>query len=373
MSIRWRKSALFLLGILGLCSFACAQARQSVKSPEVHADGKVTFRLAAPNARKVLLEASFAAGNKGMTRNGRGVWAITLGPLNPGILGYRFNVDGLRILDPKNPEGRLGNWPESTVTVPARPPAVYALQAVPHGEVHRHYYASKSLAATRRLFVYLPPGYAAAGAKRYPVLYLLHGSGDDASTWSRFGRAPLILDNLIAAGKAVPMIVVMPYGHARLPGVKNSSDRANRVEAFSRDLLQDIMPLVDKRYRTATGPGNRAIVGLSMGGGQSLRIGLNHPELFHWVGGFSSYLPGDMKALFPVLDARPDRANKTLKTLWVGCGKDDFLLSQNQAFNAFLKQKQIRHVYRLTEGGHSWPVWRGYLAEFAPLLFKKGE
>jgi enterochelin esterase family protein len=344
-----------------------------VISPEVHPDRTVTFRLRAPEATSVKLTGPLGRKGGAMQKDDAGIWKLTVGPVEPDIYGYKFEVDGLAILDPRNPHGRLGRWPESLVDVPGDPPPLHARRPVPHGEVHQHLYQSKPLGgAARRFFVYLPPGYSQTGSDRYPVLYLLHGSGDDASTWTHLGRANYILDNLIAAGKAKPMIVVMPYGHARLPAghPEGGDTRVARQRAFGVDLIGEVMPRVEKRYRTRAAPEDRAIVGLSMGGGQSLRIGLNRPDMFRWVGGFSSAVRGALPELFPALDRAPEKASENLRLLWVGCGKDDFLLRQNEAFRKWLEKKQIRHTYRLTEGGHSWPVWRRYLAEFVPLLFK---
>jgi enterochelin esterase-like enzyme len=214
------------------------------------------------------------------------------------------------------------------------------------------------------LAVYTPPDYG-KGSRHYPVLFLQHGSGDNQATWTVHGKAHWILDNLIADGRAVPMVVVMMDGHAAAPG----SGGGDNTALFERDLLGDVLPWVEANYRVKKQPGDRAIAGLSMGGGQSLTIGLNHRELFGWIGAFSAAAPeGDA-----IASALKDVAgvNKSLKLLWIGIGKDDFLLQRNKDFTALLDKQGVRYEWHLTDGGHAWPVWRGYLADFAPLLFKK--
>jgi enterochelin esterase family protein len=240
---------------------------------------------------------------------------------------------------------------------------------VPHGVVRMHEYQSRSLGKLRRLQVYTPSGYDRNRAK-FPVLYLLHGNGDTEATWVEHGRAHLIADNLFAWGKAASMIIVMPDGHALPPGPRttNAAERARAIAAFEGDLLQDVIPLVEANYRVKEGASYRAIIGLSMGGGQSLTIGLNHPELFAWVGGMSaSIFSPETSIAYALGDAAT--TNRKLKLLWFACGKDDFLLKQNQQFDELLTARGIRHTFKLTEGNHSWPVWRRYLAEFLPQLF----
>ena len=244
---------------------------------------------------------------------------------------------------------------------------LHDFQDVPHGGVREHTYRSKSLGRLRELAVYTPPGYDQAADARFPTLYLQHGSGDNQATWIAHGKAHWILDNLLAQGRAKPMVVVMMDGHAVPPGAGASGFNAN-TPAFELDLLEDVMPFIEANYRVKPDAANRGIVGLSMGGGQSLTIGLNHLDRFAWVGGFSSSVP-PRETVAGALD-NTDSANAKLKLLWIGCGKDDFLLKRNEDFIALLKEKNLRHEWHLTEGSHSWPVWRGYLAEFAPKLFQ---
>ena len=225
---------------------------------------------------------------------------------------------------------------------------------MPHGTVHQHGYASTALGRASEIVVYTPPGYERETAGRYPVLYLFHGTGDTEATWTEFGRAHLILDNLIAAGKAVPMILVMPDGHADLQE-EEGDHKANFIK-FEADMLGSVLPLVDSTYRTIPTPGGRAINGLSMGGMQSLEIGINHPELFAYIGGMSAYVPYPEELLERGLK-NPD-LNAELKLLWISIGKDDFLLKETESFHQLLRKHDIRLQWILTSGGHEWPVWR---------------
>ena len=335
-------------------------------SPEVHPDRTVTFRLRAPNAKDVKVAGEWPGGATALTNND-GVWSATLGPLEPNIYGYSLTVDGLSMVDPNNPWVKpMRAARTSVLEVPGEPPQLWEFQPVPHGTVHEHVYFSKSLNTKRRFHVYTPPGYE-KNSKNYPVLYLFHGSGDNDATWTDTGRAQFISDNLLAQNKTKPMVIVMTDGHAFTGNpVQVSTNLVNRnVEAFSDDLLKDVMPLAESTYRVQANRDNRAIIGLSMGGGQSLNIGLRHRELFAWVGGMSSYLPNAEKV---VAEAFPD-SKSNLKVLWFACGKDDRLVENARQLSAALKAKGIPHEFKETPGNHSWPVWRRYLGEFMPLLF----
>ena len=344
-----------------------AQFRQSIVSPEVHQDRRVTFRLRAPQAEKVEVEAGFVQGGRPMGKDENGLWSITLGPVEPDIYEYVFNVDGLQIVDPSNSWLKvwLGNS-RNLVEIPGEEPMFYEARQVPHGTVHIHKYQSKSLGVPRQLYLYTPPGYETNQDTTYPVLYLFHGFGDPVDAWTGVGRANLVMDNLIAEKKARPFIIVMPYGHTpSSPPVMRS---IGRYEAFEKDLIEDVIPYVQKCYRVSTGQKDRAVAGLSMGGGQSLTIGLNNLDLFGWIGAFSSAVPEGQK--FEKLLAEPESINEKLKLLWIGCGRQDFLFEANQKFLEQLKNDKIRHISHITEGGHEWRLWRNYLNEIAPLLFK---
>jgi len=341
-----------------------------VVSPEVKADRTVTFRLRAPKAAEVLLNGEWKGGGKlPMTKDDQGLWSLTVGPLEPDLYGYSYAVDGMTLTDPSNPVLKPMRSPRtSVVDVPGDPPRLHEYQEVPHGTVRLHEYASKALGRRRPLRVYTPPGYDRDPAARYPVLYLFHGSGDTEATWTSFGHAHLIADNLLAQGKARAMILVMTDGHA----VVGPEARARNVEMFGRDLLEDVLPFVEANYRTRADRESRAIVGLSMGGGQSLTVGLNHLELFAWVGGFSAAINNPEVTVASAL-ADPAATNSKLKLLWIACGKDDGLVKNAQALSEVLTRREIRHELRITDGNHSWPVWRGYLGDFLPRLFAEGK
>jgi enterochelin esterase family protein len=345
-------------------------------SPEVQPDGRVTFRLRALDAKAVTVSGEWGGGAKPLARDDDGIWTVTLGPLKPDIYGYSFSVDGFQTLDPGNAWVKPMRSPRtSLVEVPADPPRLQEFQDVPHGTVRIHEYRSRSLGRLRRLHVYTPPGYDADTTTRYPVLYLFHGSGDNDATWTTCGRAHVIIDNLLAQRKAQPMVVVMPDGHAAPPQPRTAGTPggpgggvSRNVVAFERDLLEDVMPLVESSYRVRSDAAHRAIAGLSMGGGQSLTIGLNHPQTFAWIGGFSSAVFEPETTLSAAL-ADPKATDRALRLVWIACGKDDRLIENGRRFSEALKEHGIRHEFIATEGNHSWPVWRRYLGEFAPLLF----
>ncbi|HLY07932.1 MAG TPA: alpha/beta hydrolase-fold protein [Planctomycetota bacterium] len=357
--------------MLALFSMLVALQQQvPVVSPEVKADRMVTFRLRAPKAAEVVLNGEWKGGGKlAMTKDDQGLWSLTVGPLEPDLYGYSFGVDGLTLADPSNAVLKPMRSPRtSVVDIPGDPPRLHEAQNVAHGTVRLHEYESKALGRRRPLRVYTPPGYDQDPSARYPVLYLFHGSGDNEATWTSFGRAHLIADNLLAQGKAKAMIIAMTDGHA----VVGPEARAKNVEMFGKDLLEDAMPFVEANYRTKPDRQSRAIVGLSMGGGQSLTVGLNHLELFAWVGGFSSSITNPEVTVAPAL-ADPAATNAKLRLLWIACGKDDRLVKDAQALSDVLSKREIKHELKITEGNHSWPVWRGYLGEFLPLLFGEGK
>ncbi len=338
-----------------------------VRSPQVLADRRVTFQLRAPKATEVAVAGQWPNGRAPMIKDANEVWSVTVGPVPAGIWEYGFQIDGVQMIDPGNPAIKPMREPRTSILhIPGEPPLPHDFQNVPHGTVRQHAYLSKSLGRLRELVVYTPPSYDKQADVRFPTLYLQHGMGDNQATWVVHGKAHWILDNLIAQGKARPMVVVMMDGHAS--GGRGMAGFQNNTAAFARDLLEDVMPFVEANCRVKTEAADRAIAGLSMGGGQSLTIGLNHLDRFAWVAGFSSAVPA-REAIAGFLND-PAAANAKLKLLWIGIGKDDFLLQQNQGFIATLKEKDIRHEWHLTEGTHSWPVWRLYLADLALKLFQ---
>lgn len=342
-----------------------------VLSPELLPDRRVIFRVRASNASEVTITGEWTNGVKQLAKDASGVWSVTLGPLAPDLYGYSFFIDGFQTLDPANPAVKpMRSVRTSILEVPAVDPLLHDFQNVAHGTVRQHAYGSR--ANLRHLVVYTPPGYDMAPASRYPVLYLLHGSGDNESTWTGIGRAHWIADNLLARDKCRPLIIVMTDGHPPASSGTGTApeSRGQALAAFQRDLLEETLPFIEANYRTLPGPTNRAIAGFSLGGGQSLIIGLNHPDLFAWVGGMSAAMGNPAETFRSALADAPI-TNGRLKLLWFACGKDDFVLKSNQQLDALLAARGIRHEFAVTEGSHGWPVWRRHLVDFLPRLFAK--
>jgi enterochelin esterase-like enzyme len=357
------------------------RADPAVTSPEVAADRRVTFRLRAPQAKAVTVSGDFGADVE-MGKNADGIWSATIGPLDPEMYVYYFTLDGVRLTDPSNPELKIGYVPSTTtslLTVPGERPAFYDVQDVPHGEIRTLLYKSRSNRTTRELTVYLPPGYDDARNRRYPVLYLLHGFANDHHSWHRYGRANDILDNLLAEKRIEPFLVVMPlgYGGAQINGdgtgipPKGAGTFGGDAALYERDLLEDIIPMIDNKYRTMADRKHRAIAGFSMGGGQAGRVGLRHLETFSRVGIMSAGMAGgpDTEPL-ATLAAKPARTNQQIDLLWIACGKDDAAMKGAKSLHDTLARARIEHTFLETEGAHHWRVWRRYLRDLAPVLFK---
>ena len=367
-----------------LVSALLAQAPQrqptpndTLKSPKVMNDKRVAIQIYAPKASEVTVSGDFLGGNKpiSLTKNELGVWSATVGPLRPDYYTYTLMVDGVRTADPKNAVIKQGiSSIENVMTVPGPETAFEDNKMVPHGEVREVWYPSSTLGMMRRVHVYTPPGYDKGNAK-YPVFYLLHGAGDDDSGWNSIGRAGFIIDNLIAAGKAKSMIVVMPNGSMPLPpqtGMPNGQTMNQMRDLFSSELLKDVMPMVEKTYRTLNKPEDRALAGLSMGGFQTLDVTMTHPELFDYVGVFSSGFFGatvdEAETKYAKVLNDPS-FNKGKKLFWVSIGKDDFVMDANKKTLALLDKHNIKYQYKESSGGHTWINWRQYLNEYVPLLF----
>jgi enterochelin esterase-like enzyme len=360
----------------------------SVISPEVGADRTVTLRYLAPNASQVTANGELDGKPHPMTKGADGVWTVTVGPLDPDIYTYAFTVDGVVALDPRNVNTKYGygNFGAvSIVEVPGDGPQFYDTKAVPHGEVRIRPYTSKTLGLTRTVWVYTPPNYDKGG--NFPVMYLLHGAGDIESGWTLIGRANNILDNLIAEGKAKPMVVVMPLGHAiqsfwtgpaksaaapgAAPGGAPPSPAPAALSPFAKDLLDDVMPMIESTYKVSKKPDDRAIAGLSMGGGQTMNIAFNRPELFRYVVMMSPAAPRTPEQLYPAAFKDPSTLNKQFKLFWMAVGKDDTLTGPgDRDLTKAFEQAGIKHQFKLTDGRHEWTVWRHHLQEVAPLLFK---
>jgi enterochelin esterase family protein len=345
-----------------------------VVSPEVLPDKRVTFRFRAPNAKEVAVDRE-GAPKLAMQKDAEGVWSVTTDPLDPDVYGYAFAADGVRLVDPGNPVivPNLLNK-SSALHVPGPASLPWEVGEVPHGVLHRHFYRSRVVGDNRDFYVYTPPAYDPHEAKRYPVLYLLHGFSDDASGWTAVGRAHTILDNLIAAGKAKPMLVVMTLGYGapefvtRGFGVfRDAALRQRNYDRYREALFTEVMPFIEGNYRARADRESRAIAGLSMGGAESLFVGLNALDRFAWIGAFSSGgLPEEFDATFPGLDAK---ANERLRLLWIACGTDDRLIDVNRKLHGWLDAKGVKHTMVETPGAHTWMVWRRNLATLMPLLF----
>lgn len=383
-----------------ICLGASAQQNlfpsQDLHSAIVHDDGSVTFNFLAPKAHKVQIVGDFMEGEKGsnvgmassgivdMTEGEGGVWTYTSKPLVSELYSYTFLVDGIATIDPNHPYvfrdfATLTNL----FTVPGGMGDLYSVQDVPHGSVTAVWYHSDGLEMDRRMNVYTPAEYLANPKKKYPVLYLLHGMGGDEDEWKNFGRACTIIDNLIAQGKAEPMIVVMPNGHAGMKAAPGESSmgyykpyhfQEGTMDGTFEKYFPEIVTFVDKNYRTKANKANRAIAGLSMGGFHSAHISANYPDLFAYVGLFSAAVGVSDTSISPMyqdLEAKiATQFKKGVKLYWLGCGNVDFLYNNNKAFREKLDANGFPYVYKETDGGHVWKNWRIYLADYAPRLFK---
>ncbi len=356
------------------------------KSPEILPDNRVIFRLYAPKATDVSVTGGWMTGtgaSEDMVKGDTGLWTLTVGPLKPEYYGYKFIIDGVTVLDPNNLQIRrdwLGH--ESVLLVPGKETELYFAHDVPGGTLSKVWYDSPVIGLRRRMFIYTPPGYE-KGTEKYPVLYLLHGGFNDEETWSSMGRINVIMDNLIALGKAKPMIVVMPNGNAdeaavpyesypfTLPSGNDGTPSAfNMMNGkFETSIVKDIIPFIEANYRVPANSKNRAIIGYSMGGGQTFRIVLDNPDVFGYIGVFGP-------AIFP----QPPETDLKMEALkvadpilyWVGCGIDDNLCYEGttKILLPLLKKNNINYLYNETSGGHSWPNWRIYLTECVPVLFR---
>jgi len=375
-----------------------------VVSPDVSADRRVTFRILAPRAQAVRLSASDipGLGQTGLLAKGdNGVWSVTVGPLEPGAYRYNFNVDGVSVIDPRSPATSESNNNVWSIVYVAGSDH-FDTKTVPHGAVAAVTYYSTALQRFRRMHVYTPPGYE-SGSGRYPVFYLLHGAGDSDDAWTSVGRAGVILDNLIAARQARPMIVVMPAGHTNgpQPGVGPAfapvPAAPGAPEEFVRDFTTDVMPYVERRYRVLSGRANRAIAGLSMGGSQTLNIAVPHLDRFAYIGVFSSGLLGGGRGRRGAAAAAPGAAGASaaadppfgaawvqqhaamldnaalkrgLKLVWFSTGKDDGLIATSRSTVELLRKHGVAVEYLESPGGHTWINWRNYLVQFVPQLFR---
>ncbi|MCU1222273.1 MAG: hypothetical protein JWQ42_366 [Edaphobacter sp.] len=371
-----RVSSLFLLFAVSTPAILSAQQAPAFKSTEVHADGSVTFRYDDPSAARVELILEDRPGKLSMRRGSSGIWSVTTPPLKPEIYGYRFSVDGQPKThhDPQNPAVRYAN---NLITVSGNPPQPWEVGGVSHGNITRHTYTTKIVLGLpenqSEYVVYTPPGYKAKAAKPYPVLYLLHCWGDRPDSWNRFGQANIIFDNLIAQGRAKPMVVVMPLGYGDM---KFAADYAvwddpatvdHNLRLFSQALLTEVLPQVEHLYNVSKNRSDRAIIGASMGGLESLAIGLNHTSQFAWIGGVSSALDG-LNYTSQLATFDPKTADLSL--IWITCGAGDDLIGGNRKLTGWLRSKGLSVTTEERPGLHSYIVWRESLVRFASLIFQ---
>jgi enterochelin esterase-like enzyme len=369
------------------------RAPARIVSPEILPDNMVTFRVYSKDAAKVLVSGEWQAGNnasEALVKNDTGMFILKVGPLKPELYGYTFTIDGVNAIDPNNVQVRRdGARYQSFFIVPGPESDLYFQKnGVPHGTVAKVWYNSPVLGIDRRVYVYTPAGYE-GGAQKYPVFYLLHGAGGDEDAWTNMGRTAQIMDNLIAQGKAKPMIVVMPNGNANQAGAQNEVPSVTvtgeqSMAAYQRltgkfevHLVKDLIPFIEKNFRTLTGKDNRAIAGLSMGGAHTQTITNDNPGMFSYIGVFSMGIMNfgqqnqDAAKLEQERDVKIEALkNSGYKLYWIGCGKDDFVYQSAVTLRNTLDKHNFKYVYRESTGGHTWANWRIYLSEFAPMLFK---
>ncbi|HLX61986.1 MAG TPA: alpha/beta hydrolase-fold protein [Planctomycetota bacterium] len=351
--------------------------------PRIHSDFRVTFRYKAPDAKSVQVVGNFGLGTGGpwnMERGDDGVWAVTTPPVVPGFHYYTLKVDGVQINDPASDVFFGTGKPTSGIDIPKPGVDFFYAKNVPHGEVLSLWYTSKVTGKERHFQVYTPPGYEANSCQRYPVLYLQHGAGEDETGWSRQGHVNFILDNLIAAGNACPMIVVMEKGYATRAGAPATPPQPGRGDggAFEDVVIKDLIPLIDATFRTCANREHRAIAGLSMGGGQALKIGLTHLDVFSAIASFSGVRDVDPKTAYDRVFANPAAFDQKVNLLYLHSGTvgmDANIHKSAATLSSALQQSGIKNVVvRDSEGlSHEWQTWRDALYDFAPRLFKRCE
>ena len=381
-------SVILAFTAISLSGQEAPRMRRRVVSPEIHPDNSVTFRLFAPNCSEVTISGSWMQGwgaREPLVKNDTGLWSLTVGPLQPEIYPYSYSADGVRLLDPSNVRiMRDGVRYESMLLVPGEQSDLYQVYDVPHGTLSKIWYDSPTLELKRRMYVYTPPGYE-SGSEKYPVFYLLHGGGGDEDAWTTLGRTCQIIDNLIARGKAKSMIVVMTNGNpgdAAAPGEAPPRKEEEGMGgvfrmgsgAFEKSLVNDVIPFIEKHYRTLPGREHRAVGGLSMGGMQTMNLAFDHTDVFDYFAvmsmGITEPRPGRRSWFQDVDEKIKNLQTKGYRLYWIGCGTDDFLYQGAKNLVAKMEENNLEYTFRETSGGHTWSNWRIYLSEFAPLLFQ---
>lgn len=360
------------------------QRGPQIVSPVIADDNMVTFNLYSTDAQSVAVNGSWMGMGEtaDMIKDDQGVWSVTVGPLESSMYHYNFNIDGVRIIDPSNPKAmRDGTRYASTLIIPGKGSELFDVNDVPHGSLTKVWYNSPTLELYRRMYIYTPPGYEDSG-ERYPVLYLLHGGGGDEDAWTSLGRANYILDNLIAQGKAKPMIIVMTNGNSdqtaaitdRQPTPAADARNTMASKEFPNSLVNDVMPYIEKHYRVIANKENRALAGLSMGALQTQITSMNNPGLFDYMGVFSIGIQMELGEvttdLIKAYDDNLEKVKEYYKLYYIGVGKEDFVFEGVQVLRKKLDDNNFTYVYNESEGGHTWANWRAYLSDFAPRLFK---
>jgi len=353
-----------------------AQGLSASSSPKVLPDSRITFTLNAPNAKEVAILFGAETTRQPMVKDEKGVWSITIGPVKSELYTYSIFVDGLRIVDPQNPELQGGTAPGSNlINVPGNPPRFDEIRDVPHGAVHILTYYSTVQKKNRKMMVYVPPTYNKDQNTKYPVLYLRHGGGGNETSWYNEGCAGIIMDNLLAEGKVKPMIIVMPNGNSEAGLPSGYTDEA--MALMADELFKDIAPIIESNYRVYTDEANRAIAGLSMGGGQSFYVGLRNIDKFDWIGSFSSGIFGgiaganfDAEKSIPGILTNSSIYNDNLKLFYLSVGEQDPRSEPTQAVVETFKKNNLEIVYNSFQGVHEWRVWRESLYDFLPKLFR---
>ncbi len=356
------KKLQILLFLLADCLSLLAQRPPSISSPDVHADNSITFRYFSKTAQKVSLFGEFLKTPILLSKDTSGIWSVTVPPVTPDIYPYSFRVDSIETADPNNTYIFANErFKRSLVDIKGPTPLMHSLQNVPHGKINYCLYNSATLGGPRNLLIYTPPGFNASKKTKYPVLYLIHGGSDTEETWTKVGRANFIADNLIAQGKAKKMIIVMPYGNVR-PAV---------MADFTKDVINDIIPFVETNYPVAKGGQNRAIAGFSVGGGQTLNIGLTNTDKFGYICSYAPYTATDeFRKNFTDWNPNADIINKRLKLFTISVGTEDFLYESVKQNLAMFASKNIKVTPFIIPGGHTWMNCKLYLAKSLQEIFR---
>ena len=357
------KKALYTLTALGFVFFnAAAQRPPAISSPDINPDHSITFRYYSRTAQKVMLRGEFLTSSLAMSKDTSGIWSITVPPVKPDIYPYSFRVDSVELADPNNTNIFANErFKRSIIDIPADIPLIHSLQNVPHGKISYRWYKSSTLGTTRRLLVYTPPGFNPESKNKYPVLYLIHGGSDTEETWVKVGHANFIADNLIAKGLAKAMIIVMPYGNVR----------PNPMPDFTKDVLNDIVPFIESNYPVLTDSKNRAVAGFSVGGGQTLNIGLTNTDKFAYISSYAPYTATEeFQKNFTNWMPDAEKINKQLTLFTISVGTDDFLYESVKNNIAQFEEKKIEVKPYIVSGGHTWMNCKQFLAVTLQEIFK---